>query len=121
MVAGGLRGIPESVQNDVLEPALTLEHEICAGLEEAPPDVEPMFWETKDGHVIAMDWCEAFMQAVSMQPRARLRLTENGSHGKLMPPVLCHLVEGEGNSVLGIPQDELAKRWTRPPMPSRPP
>ncbi|AHM05751.1 hypothetical protein roselon_03496 [Roseibacterium elongatum DSM 19469] len=100
---------PEHVPKDVLDAILALHHQICAGLEEEPPDVEPMFWETKDGHIIAMDWCEGFMLAVSMRPRAWLRLTESGSHGQLITPILCHLIDDDGNSVLGIPQDKLAK------------
>lgn len=68
-----------------------------------------MFWETKDGHVIAMDWCEGFMQAVSMRPKAWLRLTESGSHGQRITAILFWLIDANGNSVLGIPQDQLAE------------
>jgi uncharacterized protein len=90
---------PERMPRDVLHTILALHNEICAGLLEDPPDVEPMFWETKDGQVIAMDWCEGFMQAVSMRPKEWLRLTESGSHGELMTPILCHLIDGDGNSL----------------------
>jgi uncharacterized protein len=97
------------VPKDVLDTIRALHDQICAGLEEDPPEVEPVFWETRDGHVIAMDWCEGFMQAVSMRPEEWLRLTESGSHGQLMTPILCHLIDGNGNSVLGIPQNRLAE------------
>jgi hypothetical protein len=26
--------------------------------------LEPVFWQSKEGHVIAMDWCEGFMDAL---------------------------------------------------------
>lgn len=77
---------PEHVPKDVLDTVLALHYRICADLEEDPPEVEPVFWESKDGHVIAMDWCEGFMQAVSLRPKDWLRLTESGSHGQLIIP-----------------------------------
>ena len=30
--------------------------------------LDPLFWEKQDGTVIAMDWCEGFMDAVKMRP-----------------------------------------------------
>lgn len=100
---------PDSVPKDVLDTILALHNQICADFEEDPPEVEPMFWERRDGHVIAMDWCEGFMQAVALRPREWLRLTESGTHGQLMTPILCHLIGDDGNSVLSIPQDRLAE------------
>jgi uncharacterized protein len=79
-----------------------------APLAEEPPEVGPMFWETRDGYVMAMAWCEGFMQAVALRPKEWLPLTESGSHGSLMTPILCHLLDDDGNSVLGSPQDRLS-------------
>ena len=81
--------------------------EILDGLALSPPRVEPLFWEAKEGHVIAMDWCEGFMEAVGLRPKEWLRLTESGSSGHLVTPILVHLIDDNGNSVLGIPQEEL--------------
>jgi uncharacterized protein len=80
---------------------------IVEGLCGDPPEVEPIFWEAREGHVIAMDWCEGFMEAVALRPKQWLRLTESGTHGFLMTPILCHLIDEDGNSVLGIPQENL--------------
>lgn len=81
--------------------------EILDGLMLSPPQVDPVFWEAKEGHVIAMDWCEGFMEAVGLRPKEWLRLTESGSSGHLVTPILVHLLDNDGNSVLGIPQEAL--------------
>jgi uncharacterized protein len=77
------------------------------GLALEEPEVEPIFWEAKEGHVIAMDWCEGFMDAVSLRPQEWLRLTESGTSGHLMTTILCHLIDKNGNSVMGIRQEDL--------------
>ena len=81
--------------------------EILNGLAISPPEIEPIFWQAKEGHVIAMDWCEGFMEAVGLRPREWLRLTESGTSGALMMPILVHLIDDNGNSVLGIAQESL--------------
>ena len=57
--------------------------------------------------MIAMDWCEGFMDAVALRPKEWLMLTESGTSGHLMTPILCHLIDENGNSVMGIRQEEL--------------
>ena len=54
-----------------------------------------------------MDWCEGFMQAVALRPKEWLRLTESGTDGHLVAPIMVHLLDDNGNSVMGIPQEEL--------------
>lgn len=54
-----------------------------------------------------MDWCEGFMRAVSLQPKKGLRLTESGKGGPLITPILVNLLDEHGNSILGIPKEEL--------------
>lgn len=77
------------------------------GLKSDPRVTEPIFWLASEGHVIAMDWCEGFMQAVSLRPKEWLRLTESGTDGHLMAPILIHLLDEGGNSVMGIAQEDL--------------
>ena len=80
---------------------------IAQGLVADPPVVEPIFWQAHEGHVIAMDWCEGFMQAVALRPKEWLRLTESGTDGYLVAPIMVHLLDDNGNSVMGIAQEEL--------------
>jgi uncharacterized protein len=49
------------------------------------------------------------MKAASLRPKEWLRLSESGSHGPLLTSILVHLIDEEGNSVIGIPQAELAE------------
>ena len=47
------------------------------------------------------------MDAVSLRPKEWLRLTESGTSGHLMTPILCHLIDENGNSVMGIRKEDL--------------
>jgi yecA family protein len=86
-----------------------LHKSILQGLASTPPVVDPVFWHASEGHVVAMDWCEGFMDAVAMRPKAWLRLTESEAHSHLMTPIMAHLFTDEGQSVLGIPEHKLSE------------
>ena len=100
-------GVPDGVPRQVLKTAVERYTEVCRGLASEPPELSPIFWQAKEGHIIAADWCEGFMQAVALRPKQWLRLTESGSHGFLKTPIMVHLRDGEGNSVLGVPREDL--------------
>lgn len=53
-----------------------------------PQVVETIFWKMKDDHVVATDWFEGFMQAVALRPKEWLRLTESGTDGHLVAPIM---------------------------------
>ena len=78
---------------------------IIQGLSYDPPEVEPIFWDAKEGHVIAMDWYEGFMEAVSLRLKQWLRLTESGTGGQLITLIMVHLLDENGNSIMGKPID----------------
>jgi uncharacterized protein len=100
-------GSPDEVPDWVLQSIMLVYDSIIKGLNFDPPEVEPIFWQAKAGHVIAMDWCEGFMQAVSLRPKQWLRLTESGTGGQLITPIMVHLLDEDGNSVMGIPLAKL--------------
>lgn len=102
-----LGAAPADVPGWVLRDVDDLYRGILQGLMSVPPVVEPIFWLAREGHVIAMDWCEGFMQAVALRPKEWLRLTESGTDGHLITPIMVHLLDEQGNSVLGISQDKL--------------
>ncbi len=108
-MAKALGGLVGQVPAWVTEAVGSRYVEILDGLSLSPPRVAPLLWEAKEGHVIAMDWCEGFMEAVGLRPKEWLRLTESGTSGHLVTPILVHLLDDDGNSVLGIPQGELAE------------
>ena len=80
--------------------------EIQAQLEKGQP-IEPVLWESREGGVIAMDWCEGFMDAVKMRPERWDAFVQTDEGSKLMLPILVHMIDDEGNSAMGIPQGEL--------------
>ena len=97
----------DKVPPAILQSITDIYDTIVDGLALEDPEVEPIFWQAKEGHVIAMDWCEGFMDAVSLRPKEWLRLTESGTSGHLMTPILCHLIDENGNSVMGIKREDL--------------
>ena len=98
---------PTTVPHWAVELIGTLYMDLASGLALDEPVCEPMFWQAPEGHVIAMDWCEGFMQAVSLRHEAWLRLTESGTHGHLIMPILVHILDESGSSPLEIPQDQI--------------
>lgn len=100
---------PKQIPNWVLHGITDRFMEIAQCLTHIPPTVEPIFWQAKEGHVIAMDWCEGFMKAVGMEPQRWLRLTESDTADSLMTPILLHLIDNKGNSLMDVPQDKLDK------------
>ena len=91
----------------VLEALTGLLSDIKLKLQQTPQSVEPVFWQAPEGHVIAMGWCEGFMESIKLCPREWLRLQESGRDGDLMAPILVHILDNNGNSVMGIPQEDL--------------
>ena len=108
-MTAGLGAEPKELPDWVVNTLTDRYMEIAQGLAHDPMVVEPIFWQAKAGHLIAMDWCEGFMKAVSLNPKEWLRLSESGSDGHLMTPILLHMIDEEGNSMMGITQDQLDK------------
>ena len=44
---------------------------------------------------------------MSLRPKEWLRLTESVSDGHLTTPIMLHMLDDNGNSVMGVPQEEL--------------
>lgn len=101
-------GAPAStVPPEIIDLIVGRYNEIVSCLTGAPPTLEPIFWEAKEGYVIAMDWCEGFMDALHMheQEWAPLLTSENGL--ELLFPIFAHLIDDEGNSLVGAKQEQL--------------
>ena len=99
-------GNAEETPDAILELVHDMLGDIIERLVHSGP-LDPLFWEKQDGTVIAMDWCEGFMDAVKMRPERwdAFAQTEGGS--KLMLPILVHMIDDKGNSEFGIPPEEL--------------
>ena len=81
-----------NVPQEILTQLLDRYNEIVAALNSEPPVLEPIFWQAKEGHVIAMDWCEGFMEAVALRKEnwAEFMLSPEGQ--EWMRPILAHVV-----------------------------
>ncbi len=88
-------------------PLLERYEEIVAGLRADPPIIEPIFFVAGDDDVIAMDWCDGFMEAVVLREDqwAELMATEEGRDW--MFPILAHLVDENGDSAVGARKEDL--------------
>ncbi|MBF0323433.1 YecA family protein [Magnetospirillum moscoviense] len=67
--------------------------------------VAPIIMETPGGDVIAADWAEGFMQAVTLRPAAWKRLLTSEKNVELMLPILALCCDDDGEPLLDLPQD----------------
>lgn len=100
---GDLTTVPDSVLSVV-----SLLFEKTRDRLEADEPLEPVFWQRLEGTVIAMDWCEGFMEAVALRPERWDALSQTKTGSELMFPILVHMLDDGGNSHFGIRQEELA-------------
>jgi len=80
---------------------------ISASLSSATPVLEPVFWQAPEGHAIAMDWCEGFMEAVKLNPKPWDDFGQSPHGAKLMLPILIHLFDDDGQSVFGLAEEDI--------------
>jgi uncharacterized protein len=66
-------------------------NEVVRGFLVTPPMFDPVFWEAKDGVIIAADWAEGFNDAIKLKPKAWRPLFDDPSSSALLEPiqVLC--------------------------------
>jgi yecA family protein len=100
-------GKAEEVPAPVKEIVMARLDEVRAVLSKQDELIEPVFWQAKEGHVIAMDWCEGFMDAVMLAPDVWHAKAETPEGARLMVPILVHLFDDNGNSVFGLAQEEV--------------
>jgi uncharacterized protein len=72
--------------------------EIEDGLKAQPPKLEPAFWQAPEGHSVAMDWCEGFMDAVKLDATPWDALNETSTGAKFMLPILVHMCNRRSNT-----------------------
>ena len=99
-------GSTENAPRDIVELLRALLADIEARLTQGEP-LEPLFWQRNDGTVVAMDWCEGFMDAVKLRPERWDNFAQTGTGSRLMLPILVHLFDDAGNSLFDIPREEL--------------
>ncbi len=81
--------------------------EIKERLEQQSGPIDPIFWESSEGNVVAMDWCEGFMDAVKLRPERWEAFSQSDKGAQLMMPILLHLFDDKGNSLFGLVQEDI--------------
>ena len=102
-----LGGSPADVPAEIIEMIKQRYNEIVAAFNSTPPYLEPVFWHAKEGHVIAMDWCEGFMDAIKLRQDewAEFQSTKQGK--RWLKPIDDHLFDENFNSLSGVAEDKL--------------
>ena len=115
-----LGGAPQDVPDWVIEAIALIYANICEGLMADLPEIEPIFWQAKEGHVIAMDWCEGFMAAVNLKAKAWRAFMQSDEGMALMTPILVHMMDETGDSQVGLSQTEIDATldWAAEAIPS---
>jgi uncharacterized protein len=81
--------------------------EIKKRLEDQSGPLAPIFWESPDGGVMAMGWCEGFMEAVKLRPERWEAFSQSDKGARLMMPIMVHMFDDEGNSLFGLEQKDI--------------
>ena len=84
------------VPSEIIGLIMARYNEIVAALNSEPPVLEPVFWQAKEGHVIAMDWCEGFMDAFHMHTGSWAELLRLDMGREWMFPIFVHLADEDG-------------------------
>lgn len=97
-----LRTSKIDIPSEMLGLTMQRYNEIAAALNNQPSLLEPVFWQAKEGHVIAMDWCEGFMEAVALRKAQWDVLIATKQGRKWMQPIVSHLFDETGASLSGV-------------------
>jgi uncharacterized protein len=108
-----LGGQPADVPSEIIELIMQRYNEIVAAMNSSPAVLEPVFWQAKEGHVIAMDWCEGFMDAVALRQADWDAFTAT-KQGKIwMQPIESHLFDEHDISLSGASERDLDSHLDR--------
>ena len=83
-------GDPARVPDDILDIVVQRHQQILDCLSSGRI-LEPVFWQAPECHMIAMDWCEGFVDAVKAQPTTYHKLMQTDLEAQLMTPILISI------------------------------
>ena len=73
-------------------------NEIISQLDDVPGALEPILYSSPDGKMLAADWAEGFMDAVSLRDDEWEELFNFEDDRYLMSPIMALLLDMDGNS-----------------------
>lgn len=97
-------GDPPEFENDetaelILGTIMGRYNEIVHSLAADPPEFDPILWQTNDGFVIAGDWAEGFMDAISLRPIEWGDMLDDEETGLPLFPIIALAGKVETGSV----------------------
>jgi uncharacterized protein len=98
---------PAGIPLDIIELVMERYNEIVGTLNATPPYLEPVFWQAKEGHVIAMDWCEGFMDAMELRKEEWADFRSSAPGKKWLKPIMDHLFDDNFVSLSGVSERDL--------------
>ncbi len=82
-------------------------NEIAHSLTSIPPDIDPIFWGTRDGLVVAGDWAEGFLDAMGLRLEAWTEMLKDGNESCYLTPILSLAGSENESPVLAGGSEEL--------------
>src|SRR3954454_19135011 len=80
----------------ILSTIMARYNEIARALDGEPSDLDPVFWEDREGTVIAGDWVEGFHEAIGLRPEAWTALVQDKEASPLLIPILALCCDEDG-------------------------
>jgi len=102
-----LGGQPFDVPADIIDLIMRRHNDVVTALNRKPPQLEPVFWKATEGHVIAMDWCEGFMDALHLRTDSWDPLLRTEEGRDLMFPIFAHLFDKDGRSLVRATEEQM--------------
>src|SRR3954451_21245571 len=113
-------GQPPKFANDeqarvILSTIMGRYNEIAAALEAGPDAFDPVFWEDRDGAVIAADWAEGFREAIELRAESWALLFQDAEASSLLVPILALCADEDGSDLLPVSPDMRKAMLTEAP------
>ncbi len=93
----------------ILDAVVGRYNEIARSLNKIPPEIDPIFWKTKAGLVVAGDWAEGFLDAMDLRSKAWAEMIEDEEDSRPLIPILGLAGSESDSPVLAGGSEKLAK------------
>ncbi len=93
----------------ILDAVVGRYNEIARSLAKIPPEIDPIFWKTKVGLVVAGDWAEGFLDAMDLRSKAWAEMIEDEEDSRPLIPILGLAGSESDSPVLAGGSEKLAK------------
>lgn len=81
-------------------------NEILRQVSKGAKAFEPIYWENKQGQLVADDWAQGFLAACDLRKNAWQPLLASKEHKHLFVPIAVHMFDEDGTPSFDIENDE---------------